>query len=257
MAWRQLPTLPVQAYVAALPHPSMLPRNLALDLSSAVGLGSTMAVVGVLLPSVARREGLDTMGLAVLAALPFLASLMTLFAGRIGPRSPTRMALMRSLGAMGLLLVLIAPDPLFIALAIFGFWVTFSLGSPLQQRIWATIYPSADRGRMLGYVGTSRSLAGMLALSAIAVVAAAHGFGAIVAVVAVVGAVCSLAVSRMAVPGIEGNYRFSALEFHPLGDRAADAPEHHGRATALRRRLRGGPGAHRHGPRGSIGPGRR
>ncbi len=212
MAWRQLSTLPVQAFAAALPRPNTLQRNLALDLSSAVGLGSTMAVVGVLLPSVARREGLDTMGLAALAALPFLASLMTLFAGRIGPRSPARMSLLRSLGALGLLFVLIAPDPLFIALAIFGFWIAFSLGSPLQQRIWATIYPSADRGRMLGYVGTSRSLAGMLALSAIAIVAAAHGFGAIVAVVAVVGAICSLAVSRMAVPGIEVDHRFSALD---------------------------------------------
>jgi hypothetical protein len=98
-----------------------------------------MAVVGVLLPSVARREGLDSMGLAALAALPFLASLLTLFAGRIGPRTPARLAILRAAGALGLLLVLIAPHPLLIAAATLGFWVSFAFGAPLQQRIWATI----------------------------------------------------------------------------------------------------------------------
>ena len=86
MAWPQFPVLSPDTYPAiSLPRPSTLQRNLLLDLSSAVGLGTTMAVVGVLLPSVARREGLESMGLAALAALPFLASLLTLFAGRIGP----------------------------------------------------------------------------------------------------------------------------------------------------------------------------
>ncbi len=170
------------------------------------------AIVGVLLPSVARREGLDSMGLALLAALPFLASLVTLFAGRIGPRTPARMALFRSLGAVGVLLVVIAPQPLFMALAIFGFWMMFALGAPMQQRIWATIYPSRDRGRMLGYVGTARSMAGTAALLAITLLAAASGWVAIVAVVAVIGAICSLAIGRMAAPGIEIDHRFSALE---------------------------------------------
>lgn len=212
MAWLQLPAGSVSAYAAALPRPSTLQRNLALDLSSAVGMGSTMAVVGVLLPSLARREGLDSMGLAVLAALPFLASLMTLFAGRIGPRTPAKMALLRSLGVLGLLLVLVAPDPLFIALAIFGFWISFSLGAPLQQRIWATIYAPPQRGRMLGYVGTGRSVAGTVALLAIALVAASSGWAMVVGAVAILGAVLSLAVSRMAVPGIEINHRFSAID---------------------------------------------
>jgi MFS family permease len=169
-----------------------------------------MAIVSVLLPSVARREGLDAMGLAALAALPFLATLLTMFAGRIGPRSPARLAILRSVGALGLLLVLVAPHPLLIAGATFVFWVTFALGAPLQQRIWATVYPAADRGRLLGYVGTGRFAAGTLALLAITVAATADGWVPIVAVVAGIGAISSLAVGRMEVPGVESGQGFSA-----------------------------------------------
>jgi predicted MFS family arabinose efflux permease len=204
--------LSASAPAVALANLTATQRNLALDLSSAVGLGGMFAVVGVLLPSVARREGLDSMGLAVLAALPFLASLVTLFAGRIGARTPARMALLRSMGAAGVLLVVIAPQPLFIAVAILGFWMMFALGAPMQQRIWATIYPSRDRGRMLGYVGTARSTAGTVALLAITLLAATSGWVAIVAVVVVIGAVCSLAIGRLAAPGIDIEHRFGALE---------------------------------------------
>jgi predicted MFS family arabinose efflux permease len=212
LAWPLSSAFSVSATASAFAHPTTRQRNLAFDLSSAVGLGGMFAVVGVLLPSVARREGLDSMGLAVLAALPFLASLVTLFAGRIGPRTPTRMALFRSLGAVGVLVVVIAPEPLFIALAILGFWMMFALGAPMQQRIWASIYPSRDRGRMLGYVGTARSTAGTAALLAITLLAASSGWVAIVAVVAIIGAVCSLAIGRLAVPGIDIDHRFGALE---------------------------------------------
>ena len=211
MAWPQPPAFRPHAYpAAALRRPSTLVRNLSLDLSSAVGLGTTMAIVSVLLPSVARREGLDSMGLAALAALPFLASLLTMFAGRIGPRSPARLAVLRSGGALGLLLVLVAPQPGLIAAATFVFWVTFALGAPLQQRIWATAYPSEDRGRLLGIVGTGRFAAGTLALLAITVAASADGWVPIVAVVAAIGAISSLAVGRMEVPGVESGQSFSA-----------------------------------------------
>lgn len=169
-----------------------------------------MAIVAVLLPSVARREGLDSMGLAALAALPFLASILTLFAGRFSPRTPGRLAVLRAAGALGLLAVLVAPHPLLIAVATFGFWISFALGAPLQQRIWATVYPSADRGRLLGYVGTGRFAAGTIALLAITVAATTSGWVPILAVVAAVGAISSLAVSRMSVPGVERSQGFSA-----------------------------------------------
>jgi len=212
LAWPQLPAFSALPHPAvARPRPSTLQRNLALDLSSAAGLGTTMAIVAVLLPSVARREGLDSMGLAALAALPFLASIITLFAGRFSPRTPGRLAILRAAGALGLLAVLIAPHPLLIAVATFGFWISFALGAPLQQRIWSTVYPSEDRGRLLGYVGTGRFAAGTIALLAITLAATTTGWAPIIAVVAAAGAISSLAVSRISVPGIERGQRFSAM----------------------------------------------
>jgi len=211
VAWPLPPAFRPDVFPAvSRPRPSTLARNLSLDLSSAVGLGTTMAIVTVLLPSVARREGLDAMGLAALAALPFLATLLTMFAGRIGPRSPARLAILRSVGALGLLLVLVAPHPLLIAGATFVFWVTFALGAPLQQRIWATVYPSPERGRLLGIVGTGRFTAGTLALLAITLAASADGWVPVVAAVAAIGAISSLAVGRMDVPGVESGPSFSA-----------------------------------------------
>ena len=187
-------------------------QNHTLDLVSGAGLGATMAVVSALLPSIARARGLDALGLAALAALPYLAGLMTLVAGHIGPRGPARMALMRAAGALGLLLVVIAPDPLFIALATLGFWASFSLGSPLQQRIWATIYSADERGRKIGRVGTARSAAGTAALIIISLLAIPVGAGAILLVVALTGAVLSLAMARMEVPGVASGRRFGARD---------------------------------------------
>ena len=41
-------------------------RNLALDLVVAVGMGVTMALVNAILPTVARRGGLEPLGLSAL-----------------------------------------------------------------------------------------------------------------------------------------------------------------------------------------------
>ena len=173
-------------------------------------MGTTMAIVSVLLPSVARREGIDAMGLAVLSALPFLAILLSMFAGRIGPRSPSRLALLRAIGALGLLLVLVAPHPLLLCAATFVFWASIAFGSPLEQRIWATAYPASQRGRLLGVVGTGRFAAGTLALAAITALAAGQHWVLVVAAVAAFGAVSSMAVGRMDVPGVASGQRFGA-----------------------------------------------
>ena len=77
--------------VPAVAHPSptqrAVGRNLALDLVAAVGVGVTIALVATLLPTIARRGGLEPLGLAALAAAPFIANLLGAFAGRVGPRS--------------------------------------------------------------------------------------------------------------------------------------------------------------------------
>ncbi len=211
MAW--LHSLSLRSFSQATSshsHASTLHRNLTLDLTSAVGMGTTMAIVSVLLPSVARREGIDAMGLAALSALPFLATLLSMFAGRIGPRMPKRLALLRAGGALGLLFVLVAPHPLLIATATFVFWASIALGAPLEQRIWATVYPTRDRGRLLGFVGTGRFAAGTVALAVITVLTSGDNWVVVVGVAAAFGALTSMAVGRMDVPDIGSGQRFGA-----------------------------------------------
>jgi hypothetical protein len=194
-----------------LPAPTTLQRNAGLDLVAALGMGASMAVVGALMPAVARREGLDALGLAALAALPFLASLLSLLAGRIGPQTPARLAIFRAAGSAGLLLVLLAPHPLLIALATFGFWAAMSLSGPLQQRLWATLYPSTVRGRVLGIIGSGRSAAAMAALLA-CTFATGEGWLAIVAVVSLAGIASASATSRLIVGGDVAGATYSARE---------------------------------------------
>ena len=213
MNWRPIPLPDSSGIAHALSaRPSTLQRNLLLDLSAAVGLGAGLAVVGSLLPSMARQQGLGSMGLAAFAAIPFLTSLLGLLAGRIGPRTPKHLSIYRALGAAGLLLVLVAPEPLFMALAMLGFWLAWSLGAPMQQRIWSGIYPSASRGRLLGIVGSGRSLATMTALLAFTFAAAGAGWLAIVAVVAIVGIVSGLAPSRLTLDTDEEVPSYGAVE---------------------------------------------
>lgn len=66
-------------------HPSpsrrAVGRNFALDLVAAVGVGVSMALVTTLLPTIARRGGLEPLGLAALAAAPFVANRSALSPG--------------------------------------------------------------------------------------------------------------------------------------------------------------------------------
>ena len=81
------------------PNRRALGRNLALDLVAAVGVGVSMGLVTALLPTIARRGGLEPLGLSALAAAPFVANLLSAFAGRFGPRSSMQLALIRGSGA--------------------------------------------------------------------------------------------------------------------------------------------------------------
>ena len=49
-----------------------LSRNLSLDLIAAIGVGVSVALVASFLPTIARRGGLEPLGLAALSAAPFL-----------------------------------------------------------------------------------------------------------------------------------------------------------------------------------------
>jgi len=197
---------------AVMPRPTALQRNLLLDLSAATGIGASVAVVGSLLPAVARPGGMGSLGLAALAALPFLASLIGLLAGRIGPQTPTRLAVFRAAASAGLLLVIVAPHPILIGLAVFGFWTAMSLGAPMQQRLWSSMYPSSERGRLLGIVGSGRSAAAMIALLAFTFAASDSSWLGIVVLVAIVGMVAATATSRISLPAGQETRRYGPKE---------------------------------------------
>ncbi|MFN8622308.1 MAG: MFS transporter [Chloroflexota bacterium] len=136
-----------------------LRRNLSIDVASGAGVGLCMALVGVLVPVVARRGGLDAMGLAVLATGPFVANVLALFAGRLGARSPRSLALVRAIGGLALVLMLPLAGAVALAGLVLLFWITVALSAPYQMRLWSAIYPTSVRGRLIGLVGTGRSAA--------------------------------------------------------------------------------------------------
>jgi len=187
-------------------------RNLALDLVVAVGIGVSMALVTTLLPTIARRGGLEPIGLAALGAAPFVANLLGAFAGRVGPRTPRQLGLLRGLGAVALIAFLIEPPPvLMIALATV-FWISLSFGSPFYLRLWGGMYPSRLLGRLLGVVGMARAGAGALAAVAGGLLADRLGGPTAVAIAGAVGVICSVAYFGLRARTALEQQRFSARE---------------------------------------------
>ena len=189
---------------------SLLRRNLSLDVTAAIGLGVTTAVMGTLLPSVARREGLDPLGLAVLAASPFLANLLGAFAGRIGPRSPVQLGLMRAAGAVCLVLMFLAPVPQLLAFVAFGYWLASAFGVPLQHRLWGAMYPGRERGRLIGVVATGRTAAAAVAALVGGIVADRIGGPGAIAIAGGIGALLALSSTgiRTSLPTAGATYSF-------------------------------------------------
>ena len=194
------------------PSPSRLAlgRNLALDLVAAIGVGVTMALITALLPTIARRGGLEPLGLSALAAAPFVANLLSAFAGRLGPRSSAQMALLRGGGAASLLLLFVFPTaPVMIAVA-FIFWMSLSFGGPFHLRLWGVIYPARLVGRMVGFIGMGRAAAGAVAAFTGGVIADRLGGPSAVALAGVVGVACALAYAGLRSRSAERPPSFSA-----------------------------------------------
>ncbi len=168
-------------------------RNLSIDLLAAIGVGVSGALVSSLLPTIARRGGLEPIGLAILAATPFLTNLLSVFAGRVGPRSTRQFALLRVIGSGSLLVLLfVSPAPVIIVAAL-AFWISISFGSPFQLRLWGAIYPARMRGRIVGFLGTGRAAAAAAAALIGGLLADRVGGPPAVALAGFVGAICALA----------------------------------------------------------------
>jgi MFS family permease len=152
-----------------------LRRNVALDLGVALSIGLTTSVAGGLVPTIARQGGLPPIGLAVMAAAPFLGNLLSAFAGRFGPQGARGYGLLRVGGALLLVGVGLAPNALLIVAAICAFQLCLSFGSPFQTRIWGAMYPGEVRGKVIGILGTAR--AATAAVGAISIAALADRVG--------------------------------------------------------------------------------
>jgi MFS family permease len=167
-------------------------RNLALDLLVAVGVGVTLAVVTSLLPTIARRGGLEPIGLAALGAAPFVANLLSAFAGRFGPRTPRGLSVIRGLGAASLGIILVFPvAPVMVAVALV-YWLSLSFGGPLHLRLWGVMYPARVRGRVLGFAGMCRAAAAAAAALAGGLLAERLGGPPVIALAGLVGAGCAV-----------------------------------------------------------------
>ena len=65
-----------------------------------------MALISALLPTIARRGGLEPLGLSALAAAPFVANFLGAFAGRVRAALAAQLAVIRA-ARRGVLLVLL------------------------------------------------------------------------------------------------------------------------------------------------------
>ena len=193
-------------------HQRAVGRNLAVDLVAATGVGVTVALVTTLLPTIARRGGLEPIGLAALAAAPFVANLLGAFAGRVGPRSQRQLAVIRGAGAASLLvLAVLAAAPVMIAVSI-AFWLSLSLSGPFHLRLWGSMYPARVRGRVVGFLGSGRAAAAAVAALAGGVLADQFGGETAVALAGLAGLICALAYAGLRAPNAQRPPMFSARD---------------------------------------------
>jgi DHA1 family inner membrane transport protein len=202
-------------------------RNLSLDLIAAIGLGVSGALVTSLLPTIARRGGLPPLGLAVLAAAPYLTNLLSVFSGTVGPRSTRQFALLRVVGAGSLAVLLLQSQAAVIIAVALVFWISVSFSAPFQLRLWGATYPARMRGRVVGFLGTGRAAAAAGAALIGGFLADQLGGPSAVALAGIVGAVCAVAyagfrASRAAAPvGYSARESLRAMRERPTLQRVA------------------------------------
>ncbi len=195
-----------------MPGRRAVARNLALDLVAAVGIGVTASLVTALLPTIARRSGVEPMGLAALAAAPFLANLLGAFAGRFGPRSTSQLAIIRGAGATALLILFVLPTPAVMIGVVVAFWLSVSMTGPFHLRLWGAMYPRSVVGRVIGFIGMGRAAAGALAAFVGGLIADRVGGPGAVALAGVVGIACALAYAGLRASSNEPPPAFSPRE---------------------------------------------
>jgi Major Facilitator Superfamily len=187
-------------------------RNLVLDVIGALGIGTTGALVSVLLPTIARRGGVDPIGLAALTATPFLANLLSAWAGRFGPRTPVQLGVIRAGGAAALLFLLVLPLPPAMLVIILAYMLALSFTNPFQMRLWGALYPTRLIGRVLGILGMARAAAAAVAALVGGVAADALGVPVVIALTGVLGFASAVAYAGQRARSSERPATYSARE---------------------------------------------
>jgi MFS family permease len=195
-----------------LPSSRGVRRNLAFDMVVAAGFGLTTAVGLGLMPTIARKAGLDPIGLAVMASAPFVGNLLSAFAGRIGPQGVRGFAGLRVLSALLLVAVAFAPSAGLIVLAVGAFQLCLSFSAPFQTRLWGAVYPTSVRARAIGILGTARSAAAGMAAIVVGTLADQFGVPLAVTLAGLVGAGCAAAALGLRSGRPLEARRFSAAE---------------------------------------------
>jgi MFS family permease len=185
-------------------------RSLTFDLVAAIGVGVTGALVSALLPTISRRGGLEPLGLAALAATPFLANMLSVFAGRSGPRTTRQQALIRGSGAAALLALPFASVPAAVIVIAMAFWLSLAFSSPFQLRLWGASYPARMRGRLIGFLGMGRAAAAAIAALVGGVLADLIGGPSAVAVAGLVGVLCAVGFALFRTPTTSEPVPYSA-----------------------------------------------
>jgi MFS family permease len=191
---------------------SGLRHNLVLDLSASVGVGVTIAMMLTLMPSAARQDGLSPLGLAVLAATPFVANLLGAFAGRIGARSVRQLAVFRAAGAASLLLLVPYPGPLTMVLVSLLYWLSISLPGPFHVTLWGQMYPANARGRILSLFGAGRAAASAATALVGGILAVTIGASVVFGLGGVIGLICAVAYAGLRTTEQPRVVRFGASE---------------------------------------------
>jgi MFS family permease len=178
---------------APSPSSRTLRRNVAFDVVVAMGFGLTTTVGLGLMPTIARQAGLDPIGLALMAAAPFVGNLLSAFAGRIGPQGVRGFAALRIVSALLLVAVAAAPSAALIVVAVGAFQLCLSFSTPFQTRLWGAMYPTDVRARVIGVLGTARSATAGIAAIVVGALADQFGVPLAVTLAGLVGAGCAAA----------------------------------------------------------------
>ena len=116
------------------------------------------------------------------------------------------------MGAASLLPLFVVPTPPVMVVAGIVFWISLSLSSPFQIRLWGAMYPARLRGRIVGSLGMGRSAATAIAALAGGLIADRIGGPAVVALGGLLGAICAFAYAGLRAPAAEQPPRFSARD---------------------------------------------